>query len=135
MTITLPWIDAKLHAHAGGGLWSKIKATKAGRDHAKLICLDMINRKQVHPIHGRVLVTYSFFCPDNRRRDEANMLQSCKPAIDGIVSSGLIEGDHWQAMTIYGVFTTIDKANPRVEIRISAADCVGDLLAKRNETK
>jgi len=95
----------------------------------------MINRKQAHPIHGRVLVTYSFFCPDNRRRDEANMVQAMKPTLDGIVDSGLIEGDHWQAMTIYGVFTVVDKENPRVEIRISAADSVGDLLAKRNEGK
>ncbi len=131
MIITLPWINPKLHAHTGGVMWDKIKATKAARMQAKLICRDMINRKQVHPIAGRVLVSYTFFVPNYYRRDEANMIQSCKPAIDGIVASGLIEGDHWQAMTIYGVFTEVDKENPRVEIRISAADCVGDLLPKR----
>ncbi len=128
MLITLPWIDAKLHAHTGGVRWEKIKATKIGRAHAKLLCLDMINRKQVRPITGRVLVTYSFFCPNYNRRDEANMIQSCKASLDGIVASGLVEGDHWQAMTIYGVFTEVDKENPRVEIRIEAADCVGDLV-------
>ncbi len=99
MIITLPWLDPKLHAHAKGGRWEKIKATKSARMQAKLICLDMLNRKQVRPIAGRVLVTYSFFVPDYYRRDEANMIQACKPAIDGIVASGLVEGDDWKRMT------------------------------------
>ena len=128
MLITLPWIDAKLHSQNRGHWSFKLLATSNARATAKFICLDMINRKQVRPITGRVLVTYSFFCPDNRRRDEANMIQACKANLDGIVDSGLVEGDHWQAMTIYRVFTQVDKENPRVEIRIAAADCVGDLV-------
>ena len=120
-----------LNAHAkGNSHFAKSAATKQSRTLAKFICLDMLNRKQVHPIVGRVLLSYAFYVPSDHRRDAANMIQAMKPTIDGIVDAGLIEGDHWQVLTIYNVSVEIDKKNPRVEISISAADSVGDLIHK-----
>jgi len=55
-----------------------------------------------------------FFVPDRRRRDEANLIQSCKPAIDGVVDAGVIEGDHWEKLTTGSVRVSIDKNDPRV---------------------
>jgi hypothetical protein len=124
MKITLPWPSSKLHAHSKGSHWGKSAATKDAREFAFAIC----KCGGLKPIVGPVLITYTFFVPDKRRRDAANMIQSCKPYIDGIVDSGLIEGDHWQVMKIYGVDVQIDKDNPRVEIGLFSTSGNGDFM-------
>ena len=133
MKLEFPFPDmSQLHAHAKGNAhFVKSAATKQSRTLAKFICMDALNRKEVHPIAGPVLVSYEFFVPNNLRRDTCNMLQAMKPTIDGIVESGLIAGDSWQQMRLYNVSVSIDKHNPRVEIRISAADPAGDLIHKQ----
>lgn len=117
-----------MHAHTSGNRFTKSKATKEARRHSRLICIDMQNKSEVQKLTGRVLIIYDFFCPDNRRRDAANMVQSCKAYIDGVVDSLLVEGDHWQVMTIYGINCQIDRKNPRVELRIFSAETIGDMM-------
>jgi hypothetical protein len=58
------------------------------------------------------------------------MLQALKPSIDGIVDSGLVEGDSWQQMTVYNVSVEIDRKNPRVEITLNSTNGNGDMLSK-----
>ena len=121
----------KLNAHAKGNAhWSKSKATSAARSQALCICVDLINRKQVHPIAGQVLISYAIFVPNDIPRDTCNILQALKPTIDGIVESGLVEGDSWQQMKLYNVSVEIDKKNSRVEITINSTSGMGDLLLK-----
>lgn len=121
----------KLNAHAkGNSHWGKSKATSAARLEALYICVDFINRKQVHPIAGQVLISYAIFVPNNLPRDTCNILQALKPTIDSIVESGLVEGDSWQQMKLYNVSVEIDNKNPRVEITINATTGMGDLLSK-----
>jgi len=130
MRIELPFPDMKrLNAHAKGNWRNKAGPTKSARQLAMFTCIDMRNRGEVHPISGKVLVSYAFFVPDNRPRDEANMIQACKPYIDGIVQSKLIEGDDWKRMGIYNVTTQLDRKNPRVEITLNATNGNGDFLA------
>lgn len=93
--ITAP-IDARLHAHAKGSWRAKAQATRQARQLAKLLALEASNRK----IAGKAIVDYLFFVPDKRRRDAANLIQSCKPYCDGVVDSGLIQGDHWEVLAI-----------------------------------
>lgn len=133
MKIEFPFPDMKaLNAHAkGNSHWAKSSATKQARTLAKFICIDMLNRKEIHPIHGPVLVSYDFFVPDNYRRDVCNMLQAMKPTIDGIVEAGVVEGDSWKEMSIYNVAVVVDKKNPRVEIMIHPTTGNGDLMAKK----
>lgn len=101
MRIEFPFPDMKrLSAHAKGNWRAKSTPTKEARTLAKYICMDLINRREVFPIAGPVLVSYAFFVPDNRPRDAANMIQACKPLVDGVVDSGLVEGDSWQVMKI-----------------------------------
>lgn len=114
--IVLPWISSKLHAHAKGHWRQKADATASARKDAHLTALDMLNRKQAEKIKGRSVIEYYFFVPDLIRRDAANMVQGCKPYVDGIVDAGLIEGDHWAKLVHGGVAVELDRERPRVEL-------------------
>ncbi len=88
-------IDPRLHAHSKGGWFQKARATKTARAMAKLLAMDSGNK----PIKGKARVDYTFFVPDRRRRDEANLVQAAKPLIDGVVDAGMISGDHWEVLS------------------------------------
>jgi len=118
MRIELPWIIPKLHAHAKGHWWEKSDATKVARNNARLTALNLLNRKQITRIEGQAAVTYRFYIPDMRQRDEANMIQACKPYIDGIADAGLILGDHWKVLSTAGVVVELCRENPRVVLEI-----------------
>jgi len=116
ITLTFPWPDmSKASIHGDGNWIVKSRWTKTARDSAMYLAKDQatgINLK-------KATIRYYFFVPDNRRRDEANMIQMCKPMIDGITDARVIAGDHWQVLKIAGVVVAIDNENPRVEIEIS----------------
>ena len=114
--IKLPYPD-KVHSHNKGHWATKTRGVKEMRHAAKLVALDAMNRG-ARPIVGRHKISYLFFVKDNRRRDRANMVQQCKAYIDGIVESGLIEGDHWQVSELGTVEVRIDKAGAAVTIQI-----------------
>jgi hypothetical protein len=119
ITITLPPAAASLHAHAKGHWRVKANATKQLRTLAAFLA--KASRKK---LTGRVQVHYRFFVPDRRRRDEANLIQSCKPAIDGVVDAGAIEGDHWEKLTTGSVGVVVDKTSPRVELVFEQVESV-----------
>ena len=103
------------HAHNKGHWRFKARPIRAMRELACILA------KQAIVEHGRpkadvVEVRYLFRVPDRRRRDAANMIQQCKPYIDGIVDSGLIPGDHWEVLEIVEVSVVIDKENPGVTL-------------------
>jgi hypothetical protein len=116
ISIELPYPD-KVHSHNKGYWSAKTNAVKAMRQAAKLVALDAMNRG-AKPIVGKHKINYLFSVKDNRRRDRANMVQQCKAYIDGIVESGLIEGDHWQISELGAVEVRIDKAGAAVVIQI-----------------
>lgn len=95
VTITCQ-IDKRLHAHTNGHWRDKAKATKEMRFLAKLLAMHKGNQ----PIKGKAVVDYQFFVPDRRRRDTMNLVQSCKPMVDGVVDSKMIPGDHWEVLRI-----------------------------------
>ena len=55
-----------------------------------------------------------------RRRDAANLVQSCKPLVDGVVDSGLISGDHWEVLAI-GKVDVVIGAKLEVQLTFRAA--------------
>jgi crossover junction endodeoxyribonuclease RusA len=54
---------------------------------------DMLCRAQRIPPCQRIRVGLVFAAPDNRRRDASNLADSVKPALDGIVDSGIVRDD------------------------------------------
>ena len=104
-SITMP-IDPRLHAHNSGHWKTKAEPTKRARQESCFLA----RMSNAAPLTGKVLVDYRFSVPDRRRRDMANMVQSCKPIIDGVVDSGLIQGDHWEVLGIGEVSVVVMKA-------------------------
>lgn len=117
MTITLPPIDPRLHAHNKGGWRAKATAVKQLRHFAYLVGKSLVTRSKAGSC--RYQIRYRFYVPNRRRADSANMVQSQKPAIDGLVDSGLIPGDHWEVLVLGGVTVEVDSANPRVVLEIT----------------
>lgn len=115
IVITCP-IDKRLHAHAKGHWREKATATKDARQLARLLALSRSNRA----IGGKAIVDYLFFVPDKRLRDAANLVQSCKPLVDGVVDAGLIQGDHWEVLAI-GKVDVVLGAKLEVQLTFRAA--------------
>ena len=119
--IVLPWIDKRLNAHNKGHWRAKAEPTREARAKALSLATRLII-DGAEPIKSVASISYIFYVPNMVRRDSANMKQSCKPYVDGIVDSGLISGDHWQVLQDKGVAVIVDKLNPRVEITIERVD-------------
>lgn len=120
VTVIVPFPSSKLSAHNKGHWRSKATPVRQYRFQAKMATLEATGGidQPTEPIENAAVV-YRFFVPDNRRRDEANMVQMVKPAIDGVVDAGLIVDDCWQHLTIAGVEVAIDRDRPRVELIFS----------------
>ncbi|MDA1229921.1 MAG: hypothetical protein O2856_04030 [Planctomycetota bacterium] len=117
--LVLPTPHKILHAHNTGNKFKRAPVVKSHRELAwaesKLIY------KQNYPIKNAYIL-YSFFVPDNRRRDTANMVHMCKPYIDGLVDAGMIVDDCWQHLRMIEPMVAIDRTNPRVEFLIGYDD-------------
>lgn len=110
--IDVPFPSGNLNAHNKGD-W-RIKATpiRDARQLAKYLASDRENES----VGQRAVIHYTFRVPDNRRRDIANLIQSCKPYVDGIVDSGKLKDDCWQVLSLGNVEVEIDKKSPGVLI-------------------
>lgn len=112
LRILLPEPHALLHAH-NKGLWHpKSAVVKALRWKAKERCQACSAASW-----PAATVTYLFYLADRAlARDEANLIQSQKPAIDGVVDAKVIPDDSVQFLHIAGVWCGTDAENPRVEL-------------------
>lgn len=119
LTIVVPWERMRdLSQNSGSPIW-KAGAIKRLRAFAwKAVRAELAGRtKKV------TRVTYAFWVPDNRKRDEVNMLQNCKPIIDGAIDAGLAKDDSWQVLRMAEVPTIgIDRERPRVEVTFFGDD-------------
>lgn len=105
MTITLPPVNPKLHAHNTGHWRVKSKAVRELRELSFALTLEQLRGRRV--TWQAAVLDYTFVVADRRRRDEANMIQATKPAIDGIVDTGLIPDDDWIRLHINSVHVVI----------------------------
>lgn len=101
--IELPWPSKDLHAHTAGGKWTKVRATKTFRSLGYIHALEV--RGKLAPFFEKgpmalARLSFRFYMPDLRKRDGANLVQSCKPYIDGCVDAGIIAGDAWDQLEI-----------------------------------
>lgn len=113
-SITMP-IDPRLHAHNTGHWRKKSEPIKQARQEACLLA----RMTHAKPLSGRVIVDYRFTVPDRIRRDSANLVQSCKPIVDGVVDSGLIPGDHWEVLGIGEVSVELVAKSMCVSVELS----------------
>ena len=114
LLITLPPVNPKLHSHNKGHWRVKAAAVKSLRTLAHgLVCEQ---RPGPQPTWPAAVIEYCFYVPDRRRRDEINLCQATKPAIDGIVDTGLIPDDDWTHLHTQMIRVVVDKENPRVEL-------------------
>lgn len=81
----------------------------------------------IEPVRGPVVVTVTYFFPDDRRRDLDNYVP--KFILDGLVEAGVIEGDDSETVFDLRTRIRIDPMNPRTRIKIEPvtdADLVED---------
>lgn len=102
--------DRRLSPNARVCWQAKSRAVKAYRSSAFFI-------GQCFPMRWKAAeAEATFFFRDKRRRDRDNLLASLKAAFDGIAAAGVVEDD--ANLTHLPVRVEVDKADPRVEIKI-----------------
>lgn len=116
--IELPWIDKKLHSHNSGAWRSKADAVKLARELAAVFALKAA-RDAGWKTAEVASVFYGFRIPDKRKRDVANIIQSCKPYIDGCVDAKVIAGDDWARLSLAGASVALARDNPGVSLVFS----------------
>jgi crossover junction endodeoxyribonuclease RusA len=110
--IDLPLPGQSLHAHAKGSWRAKAKPVKDARQTAMWATRAAWDGSP----WKKAEVDYLFRLPDNRRRDEANLVASCKAYIDGVVDAGLIADDCWQGLSLGSSECVIDRDAPGVTL-------------------
>lgn len=106
--------DRRLSPNARVCWQAKSRAVKAYRSEAFFIGQRFPTRWKAAEAEA------TFFFRDKRRRDRDNLLASLKAAFDGIAAAGVVEDD--ADLTHLPVRVEVDKANPRVEIKIRRAE-------------
>lgn len=98
-----------------GGRLRKARETKRYRTLAR----EAVEAMRLDaPAWERAEVEATFYHRDRRRRDDVNALASLKPAYDGLVDAGLLVDDDHRHLTTRGATFEVDKAHPRVELRL-----------------
>lgn len=88
--IELPWPDSKLSPNARQHWAVTAKVKKVARHEACLLTkaqMPFKQRKAIAEGDGRIPVQITFYPPDNRRRDDDNMVGSFKALRDGIADA------------------------------------------------
>lgn len=117
LIVRLPEPHALLHAHNKGSWHAKHNIVKVLRWKAKKACQDLETDSW-----PAATIEYFFFLNERTYiRDEANLVQSQKPAIDGIVDAKVIPDDSVKYLHIVGIWCGVDTENPRVEIVLNRA--------------
>lgn len=96
IAIDLPWPSRDLFPNARVHWARKAKAVKTARLDAAWFAKIAGIRPNDPDIPQALLVTAVFSPPDNRVRDEDNMLASCKAYFDGISNFIGVDDSKWQ---------------------------------------
>jgi hypothetical protein len=115
ISVTLPWVGSSINVHANGNWRAKANATKTNRRVAFLIASSVRGSLPI----DKAIINYTFFVPDKRKRDEANMIQACKPYVDGVVDARVIAGDDWERLSTGKVTVVVDRENPRIVLEFA----------------
>lgn len=91
MRVVLPWPDKGLNPNARLHWAPKAKLKATARDYARIATYEAMQRYLATQAHyegeHKLGVTVTFYPPDNRRRDDDNMVGSFKAYRDGIADA------------------------------------------------
>jgi hypothetical protein len=117
--LTLPFPDSLLLPNRKEHWTVKSPVVKTARQVAWATSLEAIMRIPGWQPISQCEIYYTWFPPDNRRRDDDGYILACKPFLDGLVDSGLLLDDSNKVVQrVSGSFGPADKANPRTEVLI-----------------
>ena len=90
ITLTLPWPHKDLSPNSNKGWQLKARLKKKAREDAFWLAMDVV------PNHNRGPRTVRFYPPDNRHRDDDNMIGSLKAARDGVADAIKFDDKFWR---------------------------------------
>lgn len=124
ITITLDLPDGRMSGHANGSWRGKAALTKAQR-FAACVMATATGKVPKTP-WAKAVVSIRFFLGSRKRRDVLNLVNGCKPLLDGIVDAGIISDDSWEVLSVGSITCQLDKSNPRAEIVLERHNCDKD---------
>lgn len=113
VVVYLPYVSPPLRSNDRMHWRRKAELTKSIRAGAWILT----NVQHLPKIRGPVRVVFVWTVTDNRRRDAGASAPTSKAALDGIVDSGLLPGDHSTIVTSESYRIEVgDKPGCRIEI-------------------
>jgi crossover junction endodeoxyribonuclease RusA len=119
MNLTLPLPPSTNHSHHeistknGRRMRIPSKATKEWTRFARDVAVEQCKAQEWAYVTGeKVIVRYTVFWPDKRRRDCHNLMKVCLDALEGIV----YDDDKW--VLPRAIDFLYDKHDPRLEIEV-----------------
>lgn len=119
VALTLPWPPAALSPNARTHYMVKARAVRGYRQDAFVMaCATRVESQDWRALSAPVALLVTFYAPDRRARDTDNLIASLKPAIDGIVQSGLLVADDTEALRWEEPLFVLGGKPGRVEVRL-----------------
>lgn len=119
--IVLPWPDARLNPNARMHFRALAAVKKKARADACVlatVAMPLKAKRDIAAIEGRIPIEVRFYPPDNRHRDDDNMIASFKAARDGIADALGVDDRRFRP-----VYKFMDPEKPgRVEVDICSND-------------
>lgn len=117
--LTIPGRLPGLNEYINAERTNRHKAAKLKRDTQKRIALEIRSQLRGVRFSGPVFMAYAWIEPD-RRRDKDNIAFARKFIQDALVHCGVLQNDGWADVAGFTDSFSVDKKNPRIEIRICA---------------
>lgn len=116
MIVTLPWPDKRLSPNARqhwGALATAKKQARIAANWQAIADLSLQARQDIAEGAGRIAMQVTFYPPDNRRRDDDNMVAAFKASRDGLADALLIDDRRFRP---HYIFADAEKPG-RIEVR------------------
>ncbi len=119
MILELPFPDSILLPNRKEHWADKYPAVQAAKQIAWATAREEMMRIPGWKPISKCVIQYTFYPPDNRRRDPDNYVRAAKHYLDGMVIAGLLLDDSNKVLqNASGCFGPADRANPRTEVNI-----------------
>ena len=98
----LPWPNPALNQNRTTGKhWGRTSALrKKAKSDGFTLARAADPGQQFYGILGDIAVTLTFFVPDERRRDQDNLLSACKQNLDGIALAIGVDDSQFEPVTL-----------------------------------
>ena len=100
---------------------NRFKASKIKKEQTAIVafeCKKLINQGLKIDQKDMPLDFEFHWFMKNKRKDKDNIVFAKKFIFDGMIASGLLENDGWKEIGSFIDVVSVDKDNPRVEVKI-----------------